>query len=43
MPDRTVMTWNIQNLFPVGHADRLGRVGDAWKLTPCRRPNSDPL
>ena len=21
MPDLTVMTWNIQNLFPVGHAD----------------------
>jgi hypothetical protein len=21
MPDITVMTWNIQNLFPVGHAD----------------------
>jgi Endonuclease/Exonuclease/phosphatase family len=23
MPDLTVMTWNIQNLFPVGHADGL--------------------
>jgi Endonuclease/Exonuclease/phosphatase family len=21
MPDLTVMTWNTQNLFPVGHAD----------------------
>ena len=21
MPDLTVMTWNLQNLFPVGHAD----------------------
>ena len=21
LPDLTVMTWNIQNLFPVGHAD----------------------
>lgn len=21
MPDLTVMTWNIQNLFPVGHVD----------------------
>ena len=34
MPDRTVMTWNIQNLFPVGHADRLGRsrsMASYWK------------
>jgi hypothetical protein len=21
VPDLTVMTWNLQNLFPVGHAD----------------------
>ena len=24
MPDLTVMTWNVQNLFPVGHVDGPG-------------------
>jgi hypothetical protein len=38
MADLTVMTWNIQNLFPVGHEDgpaTQGR-GPGWGHR-CRR------